>query len=395
MLWWWLMVTNTAKLGDLISITRGTTYKSALLGQPGPVLLGLASIARNGGFRSDSLRTYGGDSPDKLLVRPGELFASLKDVTQAADLLGSVARVPIAGPTGRLTQDTVRIEVTSNDLLVEYLYLALLTPQYRQYCRSHATGTTNLGLPRHDFLAYEIPLPSLGEQRRIASVLGAFDDMVEVNRVQISSARELARDLYAHASEGQPAVPFGEIASLARDAVRADEIAADTPYLALDNFATEGGGIQAVGTAAGIDSNKSRFRSGDVLYGKLRPYFRKHARPGFDGVCSTEIWVLRPRAPFGAATLDAIVSQPAFTDFAMAGSGGTRMPRANWNHVVTMPVAAPPEAERVELEAKLEELWRMTVDLQEEIADLTRTRNELLPHLMSGKVRVSESLEVA
>ena len=65
-------------LADLVTLVRGTTYKSALLGQPGPVLLGLASIQRNGGFRSDSLKTYGGESKEKLLLRPGDLFVSLR-----------------------------------------------------------------------------------------------------------------------------------------------------------------------------------------------------------------------------------------------------------------------------------------------------------------------------
>jgi hypothetical protein len=83
-------------LGDLVSLQRGTTYKSALLGQPGPTLLGLASIQRNGGFRNDNLKTYGGDSPDKLLLGPGDIYVSLKDVTQSADLLGAIARVPPA-----------------------------------------------------------------------------------------------------------------------------------------------------------------------------------------------------------------------------------------------------------------------------------------------------------
>ena len=68
-------------LHDYFTLQRGTTYMSRLLEKPGPVLLGLASIQRNGGFRSDSLRTYGGDSPKKLLVQPGELYVSLKDVS--------------------------------------------------------------------------------------------------------------------------------------------------------------------------------------------------------------------------------------------------------------------------------------------------------------------------
>src|SRR5690606_30833055 len=46
------------QLGELVELTRGTTYKSSLKGLPGPVLLGLASIQRNGGFRGDKLQTY-------------------------------------------------------------------------------------------------------------------------------------------------------------------------------------------------------------------------------------------------------------------------------------------------------------------------------------------------
>ena len=137
-----------------VALKRGTTYKSRLLGKPGPILLGLSTIQRNGGFRTDSLRTYGGDSPDKLLVRPGELYASLKDVTQSGDLLGAVARLPREHPLGRLTQDTVKLVPRGVDVPLDYLYWLLRTPQYRGYCRSHATGTTNLGLPREDFLAF-------------------------------------------------------------------------------------------------------------------------------------------------------------------------------------------------------------------------------------------------
>ena len=107
---------HRSTLGDYFTLQRGTTYKSRLLGQPGPVLLGLATIQRNGGFRTDSLQTYGGGSPAKLLVQPGDLYLSLKDVTQSADLLGAIARLPIDHPPGRLTQDTVKLEPKGADV---------------------------------------------------------------------------------------------------------------------------------------------------------------------------------------------------------------------------------------------------------------------------------------
>jgi type I restriction enzyme, S subunit len=47
----WQVIT----VGDWVELQRGTTYKSALLGDEGPCLLGLASIKRDGGFRADSL----------------------------------------------------------------------------------------------------------------------------------------------------------------------------------------------------------------------------------------------------------------------------------------------------------------------------------------------------
>ena len=157
-------------LRDYFTLQRGTTYKNRLLGQDGPVLLGLGSIQRNGGFRADNLRTYGGDCPENLLVRPGELYVSLKDVTQSADLLGAVARLPTDHRPGRLTQDTVKLVPKREDLSFDYIHWLLRTPEYRHYCRARATGTTNLGLPREDFLAFPVPrLTSI--RRRIVEAL--------------------------------------------------------------------------------------------------------------------------------------------------------------------------------------------------------------------------------
>ena len=182
-------------LADYFTLQRGTTYKSRLLGQPGPVLLGLATIQRNGGFRRDSLQTYGGDCPDKLLVQPGQLYLSLKDVTQSADLLGAVARLPIDQTPGRLTQDTVKLEPKTSDVPLDYLYWLLRTPQYRSYCRSHATGTTNLGLARDDFLAFPVPEPS-PVRRRIAHILGTLDDTIELNRRMNETLEAMAREIF-------------------------------------------------------------------------------------------------------------------------------------------------------------------------------------------------------
>ncbi|CAB5671014.1 Predicted nucleotidyltransferases [Aeromonas hydrophila] len=151
------MGSKAKTIGDIVELVRGNTYKSALLDQPGPVLLGLASIERNGGFRSDKLRTYGGPSSEKHLVYPGDMYVSLKDITQQAFLLGSIARVPNEINVGRMTQDTVKLLFKDTTYSKELFYWVLRTPQYKEYCKGRALGTTNLSLSRDDFLAYELP----------------------------------------------------------------------------------------------------------------------------------------------------------------------------------------------------------------------------------------------
>lgn len=182
-------------LGEVVRLVRGTTYKSVLLGQPGPVLLGLASIQRNGGFRTDSLKTYGGESKPNILLKPGDLFVSLKDVTQSADLLGAIARVPESVAAGRLTQDTVKLEFGDNDYPRALVYWALRTPAFRSYCREHATGTTNLGLARDDFLAYRLPPPDSGALD-LVELLEAIESRIDLFRRTNATLEAVAQALF-------------------------------------------------------------------------------------------------------------------------------------------------------------------------------------------------------
>lgn len=179
-------------LREFITLQRGQSYQGSQVGEPGPYLLGLGTIERNGGFRSDILRTYGGECPEAIRLSPGDLYVSLKDVTHAADLLGAVARVPEALGPGRLTQDTTRLDVDEREIDRCFLYWLLRGPEYRAYCRTRGTGTTNLDLSREDFLSYEFVLPTMNQQRAIAEVLGALDDKISANNRLAAVADELS-----------------------------------------------------------------------------------------------------------------------------------------------------------------------------------------------------------
>ena len=171
------------KLGEMVSLVRGNTYKSSLLSETdGPVLLGLGSIERGGGFKRGSWKRYSGYTDIKILLHPGDIYVSLKDLTQSCDLLGAVSRVPANLPVGRLTQDTVKLEFSNNVSEQErlYVYWSLRTPQYRAYCKAHGTGTTNMSLSRADFLAWELP-PRSPVRDTLIALFELIDEKIELN----------------------------------------------------------------------------------------------------------------------------------------------------------------------------------------------------------------------
>jgi type I restriction enzyme S subunit len=183
-------------VGDFATLVRGTTYKGALVGAPGPALLGLGSIVPGGGFRADSYKTYGGECPEKLMLVPGDLYVSLKGATKDGEMIGSIARVPPEVPLGRLTQDTVKLKLSRDDYkFSSYIYWLLRNPHYRAYCAGRATGSAVVALSRDDFLSY--PVPEFSSARlQLTELLDAIEEKVELNRRMNETLEAMARAIF-------------------------------------------------------------------------------------------------------------------------------------------------------------------------------------------------------
>jgi type I restriction enzyme S subunit len=101
-------------------------------------------------------------------------------------------------------------------------------------------------------------------------------------------------------------------------------------YIGLEHIEQGTLRLSGTGIESDVTSTKTAFDKGDVLFGKLRPYFRKVVFASFNGVCSTDIWVLRAKPGINPRFLYYWVASQEFVDFAVQGADGTRMPRANW-----------------------------------------------------------------
>ena len=422
------MNSSRKTIGDYFRLQRGTTYKSDLLGQPGPLLLGLATIQRNGGFRSDSLRTYGGDSPDHLLVQPGDLYVSLKDVTQSADLLGAVARLPSAQRLGRLTQDTVRLIPKLDEVPSAYIYWLLRTPYSRAFCRAYATGTTNLGLAREDFLS--LPVPEFNSTRQcIVDVLEALDGKVELNRRLNETLEAAARALFKSwfvdfdpvrgKMEGRDTRLPQDVAYLFPDRLFDSEIGeipagwrastlADVALLNPESWSRRNAPdsiryVDLANTKSGYIDDTHEYtweeapsrgrrvlRRGDTIVGTVRPGNRSFALIDRDGLTgSTGFAVLRPRNAIEREIVwCAATSSDSIERLAHLADGGA-YPAVRPGTVLDTVVALPEDGLRRTFSSLAAPLLSRAQANRQESAILAALRDTLLPTLVSGEIRTT------
>ena len=335
----------------------------------------LAEPVRNGVYKKKELHGRG-----VKVVNMGELFANprLRDVdmrrvelseseqqrfsVQAGDLLFA-RRSLVAEGAGKcsvvleINEPTAfessiiraRPDPTTADSLSLYYYfnspigLHDLDTIRRQVTVAGITGTDLAQLP--------VRIPSLPEQRAIAHVLGTLDDKIELNRRMNETLEAMARALFKSWF-----VDFDPVRAKMEGRCRRDESLPGLPAEHYDLFPDrlvpsalgdipEGWEVKTLGDVAeqrrvgvspehmprrrialgewgsadGLASGKFRFKRGDILFGKLRPYFHKVGVAPLDGVCSTDIVVIAPRGDSWYGFLLGHISRDALNNRLQAG----------------------------------------------------------------------------
>ncbi|XOV85986.1 MAG: restriction endonuclease subunit S [Pseudomonadota bacterium] len=128
---------------------------------------------------------------------------------------------------------------------------------------------------------------------------------------------------------------------------RTDATSEHADYLGLENIQSWTGNLLPSAnsdTSEGGDSaggTANVFYSGDVLFGKLRPYLAKALHAEKDGVCSTELLVLKPQPDIHPRFLLYSMLSPDFVGQVDASTFGAKMPRANWEFIGSMKLPTP------------------------------------------------------
>ncbi|NDP22610.1 MAG: hypothetical protein GZ091_16235 [Paludibacter sp.] len=147
----------------------------------------------------------------------------------------------------------------------------------------------------------------------------------------------------------------------------------DFKYIGLEHIEQETLRLNSIGISSDVTSNKFKFQPNDILFGKLRPYFRKVVKPQFEGICSTDIWVFRAKSEIDQNFLFYFLANKEFVDTANSGESGSRMPRADWSHLKETKWSIPPLSEQAAIASILSSL--------DDKIDLLHRQNKTLEQL--------------
>ena len=307
-----------------------------------------------------------------------------------------------------------------------FLYWFLAQDHIIEYLHSIAENSTSAypSIRPSELERLTLALPPLDEQRAIAHILGTLDDKIELNRQINQTLEEMAHAIYkdwfvdfgptrAKLEGREPYLPpdlwdlfpnelvdselgeipegweVGELRRIATFPVRTvkpQELSSETVYIGLEHMPRKSVALNDWETAEKVTSGKLSFHKGEFLFGKLRPYFHKVGMASTDGICSTDIVVVAPRDTLWSSFVLLCISTEEFVSYTDQTSNGTRMPRTNWKTMGQYKICIPPKPVAREFQNITQNSLNRTAANIGESRLLSRQRDALLPHLLSGEV---------
>ena len=279
---------------------------------------------------------------------------------------------------------------------------------YKDFVKSRIGGAAQPNANAQVLGSFRFRLPPRREQERIADVLSVYDDLIENNRRRMVLLEEAARQLYREwfvrlrfpgheHTRVINGVPMGwrqrtlrDLCEEIRETVSPDMLEPDTPYIGLEHMPRRSISLSEWGRVEQVVSSKHRFCAGEILFGKIRPYFHKVGVAFVDGVASSDTIVIRPLEDKLRGLVLMTVSSDKFVAMtAQTMKEGSKMPRADWKQMQQYVIFLPSEGLLDSFESTIQPFIGQLKTLTFANERLRVARDLLLPRLMSGEIVVS------
>lgn len=310
-------------------------------------------------------------------VRRGDVIVAMDRPWIAAGL--KVAEVRNDSEGALLVQRVARLR--AKDTVDQgFLKWLLYSDEFTKYLRGVETGTAIPHISARQILDYKFALPALDEQRRIASALGRLDDLVETNRQLAADLRDVGAQIYRKAIAVSPVEVAIEQCAVFHNRTRVplskaerEAMPGEYPYY---------GATGVVGTVGGYLFDGVR-----ILVGEDGSVVEADGTPVVQMVWG-KYWVNNhAHVLTGLGISDGLLRHALRTTDVRPAVTGAVQPKLSMARLKSLAVRLPKDGN---ISARLNELAEAERNIHDEINDLIRLRDDLLPLLMSGKVRVRD-----
>lgn len=186
-----------AKLADHVDLVSGFPFKSAgFTGDPQDIPLVKGENVQQGYIDWDKAKRWPRDQLEgleKYWLKPGDVILAMDRPWIEAGL--KQACIQRHDPPSLLVQRVSRLRGV-NGLSTAYLRQLIASSSFTDYIKPIVTGINVPHISGAQIKGFEFPLPPPHAQQRIASILCAYDDLIENNTRRISILEEMARRVY-------------------------------------------------------------------------------------------------------------------------------------------------------------------------------------------------------
>jgi len=339
------------------------------------------------------------------------LFARQSIVAEGAGKCSIVIEVPEYTCFESHIIRTRLSEEKANPFYYYYLFQSSLGKAYLSTIRLQGVQA---GIKGSDLVKLELPYPTLPEQNLIASIISAYDDLIENNKKRIALLEQMAEQIYKEwfvrmrfpgyeNTEFKKGVPKGwevvELNQIAKEVSKGTKPGMHLEnrfYLPIELLGQKHFNPESYLSFDEANSSLITFEKGDILFGAMRPYLHKVCIAPFNGITRKTSFVIKPKDEAYYSYLFLLLFQRSTVEFATLICNGSDRPYVVWNKSFEKMKIFKPSKEVVE---KFEEIVKPMLTFISNafftIEKLKQTRDLLLPRLISGKLRVKDCIKTA
>lgn len=335
-------------IGSLCEILNGFAFKSSEYVQKGTRIIKITNVQK--GVVVDDDPKYYPDAAMRSLAS-----YSLRENDLLMSLTGNVGRVGILPKEmlpAALNQRVACLRIRDDNVLLRYLFYCLNSDFFEKAAISSASGIAQKNMSTRWLEQFEIPVPSLSDQRRIVDELDLLSCIIEKKNAQLRTLDELAStifyEMFGDPVSNEKGWATRKMKDVAPQKVYHGNIpSSDGKYwlLNLDMVESQTGRVieKVLFTPDEIGNSTTTFNEDNVLYSKLRPYLNKVVVPDEPGYCTSELVPLLPnKGIVNRIFLAYLLRSKFFVEYISARVAGAKMPRVTMSDFREFDIIIPP-----------------------------------------------------